>query len=606
MTFQLSTAVVIDDALGPPAAARVSSEDKSAWITEVLESEKLQGQLLELFADLEIANVNELVEKLLSDHDCLVRLWHMFKEGSAADSKLDVLFKTLELEKAAGAEKAKLILEVLTEIIGDPSRVSAFSELSTASTALGTADVAFVDFYLVEGESEDLALERIKNAANILKAPKLLFFMSSRASLETQQAVRKDIGVRSAFFEVLRKPDITVESLKARLNTKVAAYDDNFALEQVINTLISSVKEATQEFEDQTKILEVHDLSLLNIFRLESEGETLPSYLSWLFSESLAAKTRRITGPQTAALAFSASNISFSGQIRPTGTLFNLFSEVVFGEPTPPSHPLRFGEVVQIRSGEVLEYFLVLTPACDLIRCNGSDPILCVRGEPIDCSDPIEQSKAILSGKFADGVRHFLQTAKYFNGKATLITWKPGQIRTFLAKELASENIERVALMGELFAHEVKEEVLRNLGRVGTPIHPPPPFALKAVIRWTTEGNRYEKSIPVDRFIPALLMYSEIEDTSRNRRDKGLLIVCSDEFKHWIVNEIHLSNSMGKLEPKLQACLSTLHTQPQFQLKNSGEFKQNDFCIRVQAALPEESTPAKSLLDITLLTESEV
>ncbi len=78
-------------------------------------------------------------------------------------------------------------------------------------------------------------------------------------------------------------------------------------------------------------------------------------------------------------------------------------------------------------------------------------------------------------------------------------------------RELRSGSFKRVAQMNELYAQEVKEEVLRELGRVGTQIDPPPMFALHATLRWKIGNNLHwnEASVEEDSFHSALLSYSE-------------------------------------------------------------------------------------------------
>lgn len=598
MALKIVNAVVIDDALGPPGNGSVSSSDKSEWIEFLLEDVAAQQKILDCFSHLNVTVLDDLLELLLSEHEYLIRLWQLHKESTLEGVGLDRLFRTEDLNRIAKSEKANLVTEALIAIIGDPDKVKLFPDLNLAETSLATADVAFIDFFLKEDESEEEALTRIKVASALFSNVKLIFFMSSRASIETQQKVRELIGIRTAFFEVMNKSDINVPYIKSRLELKSASYESNQALQGILEGLTAAAHQAAEEFNQQSKSLEVHDLRLLDLFRLNAEGQSLSEYLTWLFSEALAAKTRRLGLPKASKAPIEAGSIGFTGEIFQQQVLFDFFSEVVFSPSLGRSQSIRFGEVLRLVSNPS-KYFLVLTPACDLVRCAIDKNILCVEADSLDYNGPFAQSKEKLFGKHKSGLRHLLKADTDGVVSSKLLAWQKDIVHTFKLSVLQGAEFERVALMNELFAHEVKEEVLRELGRVGTSINPAPPFALNAIIRWKHNGETHQQVTPQQSFISALLTYSEQENG--DSRKLAPAVVFSDKFRDWVSRTI-LSTLNGIENAKLNNCLAAINS-PQFQLNaEKWLFKDNDLLICVRSDVPEQPLE-RILLEITLLVE---
>lgn len=600
MAFKISKAAVVDDSLGAPAAGTVDSDDKNVWLDFLLEHAEAQSALFELFSELGFNDIGDLFTEITAKHEHISKIWDVSRqEEDAKILGLELLFKTERLNRLAKSEKAELVTSVLRRLVDDEKCVQQFSDIQSAAEFLSGADIAFIDFFMSDNESEDQALARIKTSAPILNRSKLVFFMSSRASIEMQQKVRDILGVRTAFFEVMTKSQINESFVEARIQHKVKAFDGNLALQSVIAGLMNAAQEAALEFDQQSKTLEIHDLQFLELFRLNAENQTLPEYLTWLFSEALAAKTRRLGLPKVASSTIRPDGATFTGDILQKKVLYDFFSEIVFS-PANSNDGARFGDVLKAADGR---YLLVLTPACDLIRCDVDKNILCVEASAQDYSDPRIQSKEKLFGKHDAGLRHLLKVGLGDSERSLLLTWQKDSIHTFKYAELCGKDFERVGLMNEIFAHEVKEEVLRSLGRVGTSINPAPPFALNAVIRWWCDGNIYIQETPAADFIAALLTYSE--QLKGEERKLSPTVVLSDKFKDWVNRKVlEQANLSGvQIDVKLGRCLGFLN-DPQFSLNGNHCFKNNEFMLRVDAAAPVEELSNRVLLEVSLLVES--
>lgn len=597
MSLALSSAVVIDDALGPPTKGTINADDKNNWIDFVAENAAAEIAVRNALFGGAGPDLDNLLSEVTSEHTYMVQLWDLEQKNALPDAKLNLLFQTVAYDLAGKASKPLIVVEKLRELCGGADKVKTFWDLDSAEAALAVTDIAFIDFYLSDGETEDDAIKRITKAADKLNKPKLVFFMSSRASLEAQHKVRKSIGVKTAFYEVMQKSDISLEFIARKISAKCSAFGPNKSLEGLIDTLVEATQKAIEEFQEQCSELEIHDLRLLDLARLNAEGESLPEYLTWLFSETIAAKTRRRALPSALAKKFEADSIGFTGQIEQGWALFNFFSEVVFGLAVSKDSPMRFGELVRHKA--TAKHYLILTPACDLQRCEPTKAILCVAAVATDYTGYKELAAAKLYGKLDSGIRH-LYCASREDGhpEYTMLDWELSNVVTFAVQNIQSKDFERIALMNELFAQELKEEVLRKLGRVGTQIDPPPPLALRAKLQWKKGTEKLQVDTPHDSFISALLTYAEVVDGTKTETCQA--VVLSDEFRYWALARIHESFAGEEIPQKLKNCLDLIQNKNEFILKNNFAVAENDLRIKVVKA-SEVVEIDKGLVEITLM-----
>lgn len=602
LSLNIVKAVVIDDAFGPPSPGAVSSEDKDSWGDAVAKDACAIIALRAAFGEVKNLSDDELIATLTGETQNLRKLWFKYKEGALAAAHLRVLFNNAEQALTAKADKANTVIEVLASLIG-AENVSSFDGYEEAAEALANADLAVVDFYLNNNDDEAIALQRIADAAPVLTRPKLLFFMSSVASLELQKRVRAKIKVRSAFFDVMSKPDITAEFLKAKVKARSDSYESNVALELIIEEAVKSTRQAVSEFEIACEELEVHDLRLLNLARLDAENESLQEYLTWLFSEALAAKARRLALPKIIQKVIEPESIGFSGQIEQGQILFDMYSEVVFAPPTTEGKPVRFGELLR-STVDKTKFLLVLTPACDLQRCDPSKMVLCTSAISTDYSSPKSLAKEKLFGKHSDGRLCHLFTERKESEKPTftLLDWQVEEVETHTVKELLSSEYVRMAVMNELFAQEVKEDVLRAIGRVGTQIDPPPPLALKARIRWRKKDKDTPTAsdMPDNAFAAAILTYSEQKENGSSKKIPTLIL--SDEFKLWAKDAIETSFGSLSLPIKLTNAIESLGKGIQFKLPKGFKHTDQGLLIRVMEPSDDFSPDQNAWLEVILVS----
>jgi hypothetical protein len=603
VSFKISKAVVIDDAFGPPAPGAVSSDDKDKWGDAVTKDRAALEVLRKEFAEIDSLSDDDLIASLTGDAPTMRKLWFKYKKGNLNAVHLEILFDTADQALKARADKANIVIEVLVELMGKEN-VTWFDGYSDAAEALASADLAVVDFYLNNNDDESIALQRIADAAPVLEKPKLLFFMSSLASLDLQKKVRARINLRSAFFDVMKKSDINSEFLKVKIAARSDSYESNVALESIIDEALKSTKQAVLEFEDACKELEVHDLRLLDLARLDAENESVQEYLTWLFSEALAAKARRLAMPKIIQKAIEPESIGFSGQIEQGQILFDMYSEVVFAPPMSDDKSIRFGELLRC-TDEPNRFILILTPACDLQRCDPTKMVLCTHAIGTAYNSPKSLAKEKLFGKQGDGrlVHLFTERSAPSKSEFTLLDWQVDEVETHTVRELLGEGYKRVAVMNELFAQEVKEDVLRSIGRVGTQIDPPPPLALNAKIRWKkTDKNDVSLDMPHNEFAAAILTYSEQKDKDKEKDGPKKIptVILSDDFKQWIKNTVTDSFSGTEMPVKLANALKKLDTELQFKLKGF-KCSMDSLFIRVIEPGEQFSSETAPWLEIVLV-----
>jgi len=214
------------------------------------------------------------------------------------------------------------------------------------------------------------------------------------------------------------------------------------------------------------------------------------------------------------------------------------------------SAPNKAGEskVENVSGGDLI---LVIAPACDLQRVEATYEVLCVRGSIVkqtpnlfDLLDQRTLGKDKASGKY----KHLLQ--RHFEGKPNylLVEWHPENITTIPIAALMGREYSPLARLNELFSQEIKEDALRQVGRVGVQVDPAFNVGLGATIAYTP---RKKLQIQID--IRDSDTISGIF-TSGNANNNPRIIV-SEEFLERFENEV------GKIDPSSDPSLTDVRAK---------------------------------------------
>ncbi|EPB8981220.1 hypothetical protein ACRT4E_004769, partial [Pseudomonas aeruginosa] len=127
--------------------------------------------------------------------------------------------------------------------------------------------------------------------------------------------------------------------------------------------------------------------------------------------------------------------------------------------------------------------------------------------------------------------KHLMRLQEKGREEYALINWTPKDIVTIPIDRIRDKSLfGKRARMNELFCHELKEEALRVLGRVGVPVDPSFSIPLGAAFRFK-DGKGYKLLVaPSNAFISAI----RVAGNKLNDRK----IVFTAEFKQWFGREV--------------------------------------------------------------------
>lgn len=187
----------------------------------------------------------------------------------------------------------------------------------------------------------------------------------------------------------------------------------------------------------------------------------------------------------------------------------------------------------QLANEERADLVLVIAPGCDLQRCENSFDVLCVRGKITQKVRDLHQLlHQTLFGKEADVFRHLLRQSGTGGASYSTVEWYPKKARTIPRNELVDmTRYVRIARLNEFFGQEVKEEALRQFGRVGTPVDPSYSTPLSATVKLKNSKKTFRiEEAPDNKFVAAI-------STSGNNQNQ-VRITLSDPFVAYLRNII--------------------------------------------------------------------
>lgn len=604
---------------------------------------------------------------LVDNADAVLQAWNLYDSAPEAYSIFKPLFDTLISARNSKLSRLTPFVEYLRGVVG--LTVITHPDINSAQEDIQQGNLVFLDFYLKDGNAEAMleAIEPFNKlfANNPAAGPRFVFLMSSHlpGSIDLDR-FRTITKIKSAFFKPIGKDLLEQNWFEKEMLYRIKLYPEMIKLTCFLDTFSSSISSVANLLQNDIDSLELHDLTLLNTIRLDNEQEKLGHYLTWLFSEALAAKIRESTSLIEASRTIdSIQKLPFIGLLEPKPLLFDLYSEIAFSYPDEIKilESARFGDVYTLISsadtenkaeegdahsstklvvddepkdvtpsepanndisienaqnspepsassgptsiqmeicpedGKVLDQdsisledesntiicihkslqneklLLVISPACDLIRCTNKYEVLCVRGYIVKVtprlSDLLEQQP--MFGENRQLMRRNIEGKIFY----MLVDWKPDQITTIPISELndSSFYVKR-ARLNEIFCHEIKENALRQLGRVGLPVDPAFKTALSATVK--IQHNQAPKL-----FVAPSTFFSGIR-LAGNKNNPSRVILSLD-FRDWIEREFEsLKDSNGCLPDKAKELIDALNElEYALNSKNNGVIPKNNGVI---------------------------
>lgn len=589
------TAVIIDDGFAPVSLEMIQSDH---W-AELRESERSNKECWNKISEVYFPSLSSVMN-LNRDEQALQTAWELYEKEPDHFSFFDPIFRHILLSKDIKIRPLKEMINYLENDVG--LKLLKHHNIANAANDIKRSKLVFLDFYLNNSTPEQI-IENISNHNDLFSRPivegstnhrRFLFLIStSLPSQEHLEKFRVNSKLKTAFFKAQPKACLSKDWLEQELSKKVSHYDDIKKLSDYLDTFSNQISKVSDDLKNEIESLELHDLAILNSMRLVKESENLGRYLSWLLSEALAAKIRASAPLLDAEQKIcQIHGVPFQGILTPKPVLFDLYSEIAFSIEDLKSRNdnIQFGDVFFYVNNENLltcpadwqfanqffqaslksnvdsltesnnsvfskqELLLVISPACDLQRCEINYEVLCVRGQITkqapNLADLIGQHSFF--GIDDKCFKHLLRQNDQQNIVYSLVEWEPKKITTIKVSALQNaKHFQRRAKLSELFGQEIKEEALRQVSRIGVPVDPSFSSALGATIKLKlSKNNPNELEVP-DDFISGIFV-------SANEQNKANISL-SEEFIYFLENHINSlqASHPNLLTPKITDGIST-------------------------------------------------
>lgn len=561
-----SRVVIIDDHFAPPDLSRLDA-DALTRLYRQINRHAFQRRDLASLLGLDVKTQAGVLMGLVEAN--AQRLWDAYQDDTHTHGYLATLFSDMELDRGADRQA----LDTISTFCKNELQLNplTFGSLASASEALKTCTIAFVDFRFKAGIAVDKAISGHQNYRESYQAkyefdsqklPKIVYLISSSLPRpENLQAFRVATGLRAAFFKPIRKSDLTPDLLSAEIRRWKVRYPAAFKLDMYLTEMSDAVSASAKALGGQLDGLELHDLAMLNMFKLAVERESLQDYLTWLLSEALASKLRSTPRLQLPLLPNEGGLAPLDGKMKLGTVLFELFSQIAISPLPAAKSPPAFGDVYvrakDYKKSTSREVMLAITPACDMLRCDPEDEVLCVRGEEAEAKPNMEDllKQHVLFGKGS----HVVQYKNSDQKKYAYIRWGIKKLRTISAKDLSNtRKYTKVARLSELFAQEVKELALSDASRIGVPVYPAFLVSTHAAVKM-----KFSQTITLQKDLSAQSFECAIVTKGRTDPDKSTevhFLAFTEQFADWIRDEF-LPEAKAKFpDGKLPAKFSNIDT----------------------------------------------
>lgn len=411
------------------------------------------------------------------------------------DPKFDPtnIFKTKQSNNLADVDP---LLELLKRCKVDVTLYGTISGTIEANDPI--PDLVFADYYLADTitsekaptaeESEYATVASLARLDEIIrpalakdKHPSIILMSSKDVEAEAAAYRRKASGdkgkVFASRFGFIRKSDVRVEKLPADapmgkkdpvsvvrpgadiLLDIVQSHPFGLQLHNALLLWLTHSSTAVGNMQKEIEELELKDFAYLVNYRLAQEGLSLFDYIEWFFGECLlgtiglltADKTKRPTRDKLDKHANLVEG-AYDGR---TEKIAELYHRARIDTNPNPAH-MRMGDLYLTKlDGAPTQVWALLTPDCDLIVRNGNratDRFLFVEGKLQAYKAP----KSSLSDFIIIDKAHYS------------IEWKLKNVAT-------RENLDALKYCGTLrplYAHDLRNQVLESLGRVGLAVAP--------------------------------------------------------------------------------------------------------------------------------------
>jgi len=377
--------------------------------------------------------------------------------------------------------------------------VAALKTLGLTCTKMGRdlnaeareAELIFIDLFLGFHQSENDMDRAIQRVSELIKeraeTPPLVVLMSRSPRLQDKRNEFRDrAGLLGSTFRVVSKADLaingTLDTLLARLANH---YEDAKRVASFVHAWDKGLDQARTNFIGILRRLDLSDLAQVRALLLDFEGQNLGEYLLDVADRVLQ---HEIEGDDnTIAAALELNKIELDKYPAPhlvgSPDLQELVHRMVFLHPDRlqlskdnSKVQLQFGDVLRWKTEDDKQYSddvsLVVSPACDLVRGGGTERVMLLSGKLVELKPkswsykpgPVRTAIVILPGEDRKWIRWNLRDVQSLD-------WK--RLDTCFGDK---NTVCRIGRLREVYAIEIQQMLLADLGRIGRPANLPVPF----------------------------------------------------------------------------------------------------------------------------------
>lgn len=474
---KLTSALIVDDGYDAVPRSEDIAADDDAWSNFIADVGDDHAHLVEVFPAFDsmdasqLRHSNEFVAAAWSARDKLrPDLWNL-------------LFSTYE--QATRSDRAFLErLETALKAVG-VTPVPSGRQVPDVGREAG---VVFADLFLgtaQEAANIELSIERLKD---LLKGreddPPIVILMSRSELLDDKKAHFRDAAkLLGAMFRVYRKQDLLEGSTLERALERLALHrPDAVRVARFLRCWELGLAEASTRFLNGIRRLDLSDYVQVREVLLTFEGQPLGSYILDVFDRVLQHEIEGDADTINAAEALNEIDPALypAPYIAGSTDLQDLVYRSIWQNPhrldvkaTTAAVPVGFGDVLVKRvileatgGAEVSrepDAFVVLTPACDLVRDGGVKRIMLVAGKLSELTPKTWTYKE-------DTIKTPIIVLP--NERRMWVRWDAKDIRTLLPLEIEAlindGGSHKISLrLRESHALELQQRVLAAMGRVG-------------------------------------------------------------------------------------------------------------------------------------------
>ena len=492
---EIRKAVVIDDVFDD--APRPDELDEGDWSTFFDDlGEDGHGRLAVLFPEFENTDHSDLRQS----QEFINTLWA--NRRKLPEAPIEILFDDYESSNATERAQLERLVQVL-----ENAGLSCTTMGRYLNGEAGDADLIVIDLFLGRHQSQDdmdAAVQRVRYLVKErMQNPPLVILTSKSTRLnENREAFRDDAGLLGSTFRVASKSDLGKDgALESILSRLASHYEDAKRIAGFVYAWDSGLNHARETFIRLLRRLDLSDLAQVRALLLDFEEERLGDYLLDIADRVLQHEIEDDDDTIDAALELNKIDLTQYPAPHLTGTpdLQDLVYRMVFlhrdrlrlsehnGKPQ-----LQFGDVLRWKKeGEEVygdDVCLVVTPACDLVR-DGAERIMLLAGKlkelhPRDWSykaDPVRTAIIILPDEGRKWIRWNLKDVR-------TLGWD--EIDGFFSE---GERLSRIGRLREIYAIEIQEMLLVDLGRIGRPANMPVPFPVAVSLFYVDTDGKARK-----------------------------------------------------------------------------------------------------------------